>query len=77
MEFDDNQLALASEEIDIMLQEICFKYKIPPLSVCAVLLARMIHFSKISESQQDLAKLMASIAVSIENKELDKPENIH
>lgn len=77
MEFDDNQLALVSEEIDLVLQEICIKYKIPPLSICAVVLARMIHFSKITESQQDLGKLMAGIAESIQNKELDKPENIH
>jgi len=77
MELDDTHLAIVAEEIDVALQEICIKYKMPPLAICAVVLARMIHFSRIDNSEQDLGKLMESIASSIENKEFDKPENLH
>jgi hypothetical protein len=48
-----------------------------PLSVSAVILARMIHLNRLVDGQDDLAKLFLSIGNSIVNKELDKPQNVH
>jgi hypothetical protein len=77
MELDDTQLAIIAEDFDVLLQSTCINHKIPPLAVCAVVLARLIHLSKLSESQEDLGKLMISIGDSLLNREFNKPENLH
>ena len=77
MEPNDIELSIITDEIDVVLQTLAIKHKMSPLSVCAVMLARMIHFSKLTDSQEDLGKLMSGIAEGINNKEFDKPGNIH
>jgi hypothetical protein len=76
-QFDDGQLHLASEEIDLFITELCVKYKMPPLALSAVMLARLIHLNNSVNSSDDLAKLLLSVGESILNKELEKPERLH
>jgi hypothetical protein len=74
---DDKDLLDISKEIDDMLIGMSTTYKMAPLSVSAVILARMIHLNRLVDGQDDLAKLFLSIGNSIVNKELDKPQNVH
>ena len=77
MELDDTQLKIIADDVDLTLQRICIEHKIPPLSVSAIVLARLIHLNNISDSKDDLAKLFLSIGNSLINNELDKPESLH
>jgi hypothetical protein len=74
---DDKDLLDISKEIDDMLIGMSTTYKMDPLSISAVILARMIHLNRLVDGQDDLAKLFLSIGNSIMNKELDKPQNVH
>jgi hypothetical protein len=74
---DDKDLVDVSKEVDEMLIGLATTYKMDPLSISAVILARMIHLNKLVDGQEDLAKLFISIGDSIVNKELDKPWNVH
>jgi hypothetical protein len=74
---DDNDLVDISKEVDDMLIGLSTTYKMDPLSLSAVLLARMVHLNRLVDGQDDLAKLFLSIGNSIVNKELDKPKNVH
>jgi hypothetical protein len=76
-EFDDGELYLISEEIDLFITESCIKYKISPLKFSAVTLARLIHLNNSVKTSDDLAKLLLSVGESILNKELEKPERLH
>jgi hypothetical protein len=76
-EFDDGELYLISEEIDLFITESCIKYKISPLKFSAVTLARLIHLNDSVKSSDDLAKLLLNVGESILNKELEKPERLH
>jgi hypothetical protein len=76
-EFDDEQLSLVSEELDMVLTTICVKYKMPPLAVAAITLARLIHLNNAGDSKEDFGKLLLSVSNSIMNDELDKPESLH
>lgn len=77
MELDDTQLRIISDELDIKLQSICIEHNMPPLSVGAIVLARIIRLNDIVGDSQDLGKLLLSVGNSILNKELEKPGNIH
>jgi hypothetical protein len=74
---DDKDLLDISKEVDDMLIGLATTYKMDPLSLSAILLARMIHLNRLVDGQDDLAKLFLSIGNSIVNKELDKPKNVH
>ena len=76
-EFDDSELYLISEEIDLFITKSCIKYKISPLKFSAVTLARLIHLNDSVKSSDDLAKLLLNVGESILNKELDKPDRLH
>ena len=76
-QFDDSQLQLVSDEVDLYISEACVKYKMPPLALSAVMLARLIHLNNSVNSSDDLAKLLLSVGESILNKELEKPERLH
>lgn len=76
-ELDDAQLRIIADDIDILLQRLCIEHKMPPLSVSAITLARLIHLNGVVDSKDDLGKLFVSVGNSILNKELDKPESIH
>lgn len=76
-EFDESQLPYVSDEVDMFIQEVCIKYKMPPLAFSAIALARLIHLNNTVESSDDFAKLLMSVGQSILNKELEKPEILH
>jgi hypothetical protein len=76
-EFDDGELYLISEEIDLFITESCIKYKISPLKFSAVTLARLIHLNNSVKTSDELAKLLLSVGESILNKELEKPDRLH
>jgi hypothetical protein len=76
-QFDESELHLVSEEIDLFITESCIKYKISPLKFSAVTLARLIHLNNSVNSSDDLAKLLLSVGESILNKELETPGILH
>lgn len=76
-ELDDVELSLVSEELDIVLTTLCVKYKMPPLAISAITLARLIHLNGAVDTKDDFGKLLLSVGNSLLNKELDKPEQLH
>lgn len=78
-EFDiDADLEMAVEEVDLFLTEFCMKYKSPPLMTSSVLLARLVSLNSLSDTMGDFGKLLSSIVVKIDNKELEpKKEMFH
>ena len=79
MEFKDDEMRTVVESLDKMLDTTCAEYNIPPLTMCGILLARMVHLCRLLSMEEDLAKLMISISESIVNKELEQPDlkNLH
>ena len=67
------------ESLDKMLDTTCAEYNIPQLTMCGILLARIVHLCRLLSMEEDLAKLMISISESIVNKELEQPDlkNLH
>ena len=76
-QFDESELHLVSEEVDLFISNSCVKYKISPLKFSAVTLARLIHLNNSVNSSDDLAKLLLSVGESILNKELEVPDILH
>ena len=76
-QFDESELHLVSEEVDLFISRSCVKYKISPLKFSAVTLARLIHLNNSVNSSDDLAKLLLSVGESILNKELENKERLH
>ena len=79
MELKEDKLRTVVDSLDKMLDTTCFEYEIPPLSMCGILLARMVHLCRMLSLEDDLAKLMISISDNIVNKELEQPDlkNLH
>ena len=79
MELKDDKLRTIVDSLDKMIDQTCHEHEIPPLSMCGILLARMVHLCKMLNMEDDLAKLMISISESIINKELEQPDfkNLH
>jgi hypothetical protein len=79
MELKDDEMRTVVESLDKMLDTTCAEYNIPPLTMCGILLARMVHLCRLLSMEEDLAKLMISISESIVNKELEQPDlkNLH
>lgn len=73
MELEDTQLKIIADDLDLALQRTCLEHKISPLSVSAIVLARLVHLNNLSESKDDLAKLMLSIGESLSKNEFEKP----
>ena len=73
MELKDTQLRIIADDLDLVLQRLCLQNKISPLSMSGIVLARLVHLNNLSESKDDLAKLMLSIGESLSKNELDKP----
>jgi hypothetical protein len=73
MELEDTQLRIIADDLDLVLQRHCLQNKISPLSMSGIVLARLVHLNNLSESKDDLAKLMLSIGESLSKNELDKP----
>jgi hypothetical protein len=73
MELENSQLRIIADDLDLVLQRLCLQHKISPLSMSGIVLARLVHLNNLSESKDDLAKLMFSIGESLSKNELDKP----
>jgi hypothetical protein len=73
MELKDTQFRIIADDLDLVLQRLCLQNKISPLSMSGIVLARLVHLNNLSESKDDLAKLMLSIGESLSKNELDKP----
>ena len=76
-QFDDGMLKIVSDKVDLFISESCVKYKMPPLSLSAVILARLIHLNNSVKTSDDMAKLLLSVGESILNKELEVPDRLH
>ena len=76
-QFDDGMLKIVSDDVDLFISESCVKYKMPPLALSAVMLARLIHLNNSVKSSDELAKLLLSVGESILNKELEVPDRLH
>jgi hypothetical protein len=72
---DDVKLGGIVAEVDEFLLNFTTKNKIVPLTLTAIVLARLILLNKAAGEMDDLTKLLESVADSIDNKELDIPTN--
>jgi hypothetical protein len=57
-----------SQEIDDILSAISVKYAVPPLSLSAIVLARLIRLAEQVEADDDFKKIMAN-AIQVTRKE--------
>lgn len=77
-EFDEENLAIISDEMDICITGACVKHKISPLMLSAILLARLVHLNNSTETSGDFSRLLKEVADKIDNNELKvKNESIH
>jgi hypothetical protein len=60
-------------EVDDFLLQFCIKNKFPALLASSILLARLMWLNNQANSSEDFAKLLHSIADSIDKNEFDKP----
>jgi len=58
----DQKLLAITNEVDAMLAKIIIEYKISPLSVTGVVLARLCLMCEEMECREDMDKLMESVA---------------
>ena len=65
---EDHQLIQMSQEIDDILSAISVKYAVPPLSLSAIVLARLIRLAEQVEADDDFKKIMAN-AIQVTRKE--------
>lgn len=65
---EDHQLIQMSREIDDILSAISVKYAVPPLSLSAIVLARLIRLAEQVEADDDFKKIMAN-AIQVTRKE--------
>lgn len=76
--FNDDDLQIVSDEMDLCLTGACVKHKMPPVMLSAIVLARLMHLNNSVETSEDFAKLLQSVAEKILNNELTpKKENLH
>ena len=77
--FDDLELMGPVGEVDDFLLQFCIKNKFPSLLASSVVLARLMWLNNKSNSTEDFAKLLHSIADGITKGELEIPtgKNLH
>jgi hypothetical protein len=77
-EFDEENLAIISDEMDICITGACIKHKISPLMLSAILLARLVHLNNSTETSEDFSRLLKEVSNKIDNNELEiKKESLH
>jgi hypothetical protein len=77
MNIDDLDLQPAVDEVDEFLLKLCISHKYPSLMASSIILARLLHLNKQAGNVDDFGKLLMTVAGAIENKEYEKPENLH
>ena len=73
MNIDDLDLMGPVGEVDDFLLQFCIKNKFPALMASSVVLARLMWLNNQANSNEDFAKLLHSIANSIDKNEFEKP----
>jgi hypothetical protein len=67
----DNLITVVSE-VDEFILHLAIKNSLSPLTVTAVVLARLVWLNKQAGSTDDMVKLLEDVCQKIENKELDE-----
>ena len=67
----DNLITVVSE-VDEFILHLTIKNSLSPLTVTAVVLARLVWLNKQAGSTDDMVKLLEDVCQKIENKELDE-----
>ena len=73
MNIDDLELMGPVGEVDDFLLQFCIKNKFPALMASSVVLARLMWLNNQANSSEDFAKLLHTIADSIDKNEFEKP----
>ena len=58
----DENLGKLSYEIDDIVHKLCIEYKVSPLMLSSVILARLSHINAASQSMVDYQKLLLSVS---------------
>ena len=58
----DEDLGKLSYEIDDIVHKLCIEYKVSPLMLSSVILARLSHINAASQSMVDYQKLLLSVS---------------
>ena len=58
----DEDLGKLSYEIDDIVHKLCIEYKVSPLMLSSVILARLSHMNAASQSMVDYQKLLLSVS---------------
>jgi hypothetical protein len=69
---EDSMLAELSEEIDIALVKWMAEYKVPPLNITAVILARLTWLAKQTDCKEDFISLLQAPREILESEEEHK-----
>lgn len=77
MNIDDLNLQPSVDDVDEFLLKFCIQHKYPALMLSSIVLARLLHLNKQAGDVNDFGKLLRTVADGIENKEYEKPENLH
>ena len=77
MNIDDLDLQPFVDEVDEFLLKFCTTHKFPALLASSIFLARLLHLNKQAGSVNDFAKLLGTVSNGIENKDYERPENLH
>ena len=77
MNIDDLDLQPSVDEVDEFLLKFCIQHKYPALMLSSIVLARLLHLNKQAGDVNDFGKLLRTVSDGIENKEYEKPENLH
>ena len=75
---DDTQLEVIAHELDDYLVQFSIKYKVSPLNLSSILLARLAHLNNTFNSKDDYIKLLSSISDTLVlDKHIDNTNNLH
>jgi hypothetical protein len=69
---EDSMLAELSEEIDTALVKWMAEYKVPPLNITAVILARLTWLAKQTDCKEDFISLLQAPREILESEEEHK-----
>ena len=74
----EGQLEIISHELDDYLIEFSMKYKVSPLSLSGIILARLAHLNNSFNSKDEYIKLLGSVSDTLVlDKHIDTTNNLH
>lgn len=77
MNIDDLNLQPSVDDVDEFLMKFALTHKYPALMITSIILARLLHLNKQTGDVNDFGKLLRTVSDGIENKDYEKPENLH